>query len=188
MSVDSWPAVGRAPATLRDSLPSGLHDVKELRGCFGSFATGVTVVTAGGDQPRGMTANSFSSVSLEPALVLVCVLRDAAMHDAILDEGTFAISVLSAHQEAVARYFADKRRPRGDREFEAVRWRPGPATGAPLVADALAWLECDLAAAYDGGDHSIFVGAVRALEKGDTKDALLFYSGAFHRLEQGVLV
>jgi flavin reductase (DIM6/NTAB) family NADH-FMN oxidoreductase RutF len=171
------------PALLREKVPAGLHSPSDLRKCFGMFATGITVLTAGRDEPRGMTANSFASVSLDPALVLICVVPDAAIHDAILAERTFAISVLSAHQEAVARYFADKKRPRGDREFEAVRCKPGPVTGAPLVSDALAWIECELVAVYDGGDHSIFIGSVLELERGETKDALLFYGGGFHRLE-----
>ena len=173
------------PALLRDRLPSGAHDPADLRSCFGMFATGITVVTAGGEQPCGMTANSFTSVSLDPPLVLVCILHDAAMHKAILSQGSFAISVLAAHQEPVARHFANRSRPRGGREFEAVRWRPGPVTGAPIVADTLAWIECEIAAVYDGGDHSIFVGSVLDMGKGGTGDALLFFGGGYHRLEPG---
>jgi flavin reductase (DIM6/NTAB) family NADH-FMN oxidoreductase RutF len=168
---------------LRDRLPAGLHDPKELRHCFGAFATGVTVITAGGDTPGGMTANAFSSVSLEPAMVLVCVKHDAALHDAILSEQGFAVSVLAAHQEAVARHFANKNRPRGAREFDAVRWQPAPVTGAPVIEDSLAWIDCRLAEVYDGGDHSIFIGSVLGLGQGDSRDALLFYGGGFHRLE-----
>ncbi|GAA2044165.1 hypothetical protein GCM10009839_54590 [Catenulispora yoronensis] len=155
----------------------------ELRGCFGMFATGITVLTAGGESPCGMTANSFTSVSLDPALVLVCVQHDAVMHKAILSEEKFAISVLAAHQEAVARRFADRTRPRGRREFEGVRWRPGALTGAPLVADTLAWIECGLAAVHDGGDHSIFVGSVLDTGRAEAGDALLFFRGKYHRLE-----
>lgn len=171
---------------LRDRVPAVGHDPKELRGCFGMFATGVTVITAGGPNPSGMTANAFTSVSLDPALVLVCVKHDAALHQAILSEQGFAVSVLAAHQEPVARYFADKKRPRGDREFEAVRWRPAPVSGAPIVADTLAWIDCRLVDVHDGGDHSIFIGAVTELGRDGTQDALLFFGGGFHRLEPGV--
>jgi flavin reductase (DIM6/NTAB) family NADH-FMN oxidoreductase RutF len=144
------------------------------------FATGVTVVTTGGPTPEGMTANAFTSVSLAPPLVLVCVKRSAAIHQAVLDRGSFAISVLSAGQENVGRYFADHSRPRGRREFEAVGSSPGHHTGAPVIHGALAWIECALAAAYEGGDHSIFLGSVLASSRGPARDALLFFGGGFH--------
>jgi flavin reductase (DIM6/NTAB) family NADH-FMN oxidoreductase RutF len=155
---------------------------RELRGVLGMFATGITVVTAGDDLPRGMTANSFTSVSLQPPLILVCVQRDAAMHQAIQECGAFAVSVLSAHQEPVARHFADRARPRGEEEFALVDWSPGERTGAPIVADAVAWLECRLAAVHRGGDHSIFLGQVLSAGRGDGGDALLYFAGGFHQL------
>ncbi|HEY3867792.1 MAG TPA: flavin reductase family protein [Actinocrinis sp.] len=155
---------------------------RELRSVLGAFATGVTVVTAGRTAPCGMTANSFSSVSLDPPLVLVCVKRDALLHGEILANGAFAVSVLSSRQEPEARYFADHARPRGDQEFAAVRCAPGPRTGAPVLQDALAWLECRLAAAYDGGSHSILLGSVLDAERQPQDDALVFYRGGFRRL------
>ena len=158
----------------------------ELRTVFGRFATGITVVTAGADTPHGMTANSFTSVSLDPPLILVCVVRQSAMHSAIIDGGAFTVSMLSAHQEKVARYFADSRRPRGDREFDVVDSTPGRYTGAPLLSGTLAWMECRLAAVYDGGDHSIFLGEVLDLGRGAGDDALLFYGGGFRRLESAL--
>lgn len=155
---------------------------RALRSAVGKFATGVTVVTSGGDSPCGMTANSFTSVSLLPPLVLACVNRSAAIHQAVLESGSFAVSVLSAHQEDVARYFADHSRPRGGTaEFDSVDWWPGPGTGSPIISDALAWVDCDLAACYDGGDHVIFLGSVQASGCGPAHDALLFFSGRFHR-------
>jgi flavin reductase (DIM6/NTAB) family NADH-FMN oxidoreductase RutF len=174
------------PRPLVEKLSETVHDRNELRGVLGKFATGITVITAGKATPRGMTANSFTSVSLKPALVLVCVLREAAMHDTILDCESFAVSMLSARQEEVARHFANHRRPRGEREFEVVDSAPGRHTGAPILSDALAWLECRLAAVYDGGDHSIFLGEVLDLGRGEGEDALLFYGGDFHRLETAV--
>ncbi len=152
-----------------------------LRTVLGHFATGVTVLAAGSDAPEGMTANSFTSVSLSPPLVLVCVKRSAAIHQTVLDSGSFAVSVLAGSQEDVARYFADHSRPRGRREFDVVGWSPAPNTGAPVIHGSLAWIECDLAATYDGGDHSIFLGAVLASGHEATRDALLFYGGRFHR-------
>jgi len=165
-----------------DELAPPIEDSGLLRGVFGMFATGITVLTAQGETPQGMTANSFTSVSLTPPLALVCVKRDAAIHEAIMDRKTFAVSVLHAGQEQVARYFANHHRPRGDDEFALVDAVPGPRTGAPIVAGALAWLECGLAAVYDGGDHSIFLGSVLHGGRSTDNRALLFYGGGFHRL------
>jgi flavin reductase (DIM6/NTAB) family NADH-FMN oxidoreductase RutF len=162
--------------------PVVAHDRNDLRRTFGMFTTGVTVVTAGKNTPRGLTANSFTSVSLDPPLVLVCVLREAATHAAILEYESFAVSVLSAHQEQVAQYFANPKRPRDDRQFDVVDWVPGHHTGAPILSGTLAWLECRLAAVHDGGDHSIFVGSVLDMGGGSSRDALLFFGGGFRQL------
>jgi flavin reductase len=168
-------------ATTATIARPGPEDGRLLRKVFGRFATGVTVVAAGGPEPRGMTANSFTSVSIQPPLVLVCVNRNAAIHQAVLASGSFAVSVLSAQQEYVARYFADHSRPRGDAEFDAVDWSPAPRTGAPVLHEALAWLDCRLATSYEGGDHTIFLGSVLASGFGSADDALLFFGGDFHR-------
>jgi flavin reductase (DIM6/NTAB) family NADH-FMN oxidoreductase RutF len=149
---------------------------------MGLFATGVTVVTANAQPPHGMTANAFTSVSKQPPLVLVCVDREAVMHERIQSAATFGVSVLSAGQEHLARYFADRLRPNGAAQFAPVEWSPGPLTGAPLLRGALAWLECGLTDAYVVGDHSIFIGSVLGLSRGAGQDALLFYGGQFHQL------
>ncbi len=154
-------------------------DTALLRRAFGTFATGVTVVTVGSATPHGMTANSFASVSLDPPLLLVCVNRDAVMHDSLTAAGRFAISVLGAQQERVARHFADHRRPLGERQFDVVEWVPGPYTGAPLIVGSLAWFECELARCYDGGDHTIFLGRLLWLDHRPGEDALLFLHGRF---------
>lgn len=156
-----------------------------LRQVMARFATGVTVLTTGGAHCHGMTANSFTSVSLDPPLVLCCVARDARMHHAIRTERRFAVSVLAAGQRQVARHFASRSRPHGPAQFDAVAWLPGPLTGAPLLSGALAWLECGLAAVYDGGDHSVFLGRVLGSARGTEKEALLFFDSGFHRLEPG---
>lgn len=172
--------VGEEPIERPDQ--SAELDRYGIRRVFGRFTTGVTVVTTGGQTPHGMTANSFTSVSLSPPLVLICVLREAAMHRAVLDSKSFAVSVLAARQEGLARYFADRQRPHGDQEFALIDWSPGRFTGSPVVAGALAWLECSLTATYDGGDHSIFLGEVLDMGLRDEDDALLFYDGVFHGL------
>jgi flavin reductase (DIM6/NTAB) family NADH-FMN oxidoreductase RutF len=159
-----------------------LLDAKQLRRTFGSFATGVTVVTTGGGDPHAMTANSFTSVSLDPPLVLVCVGRAALMHRVLSDQGSFAVSVLAADQAAVARHFADSWRPLGSAQFDPVDWRPGRSTGAPLIAGALAHFECELWRSYDGGDHTIFLGNLLSLDRSVEQEALLFFQGRFRDL------
>lgn len=158
---------------------------EELRAVLGRFATGVTVISAGRAAPRGMTANSFTSVSLEPPLILVCVNRRAAVHQAVTDSGSFTVSVLSASQEHVARYFADHGRPRGEDEFAGVGWWPAPRTGTPVLRGAVGWLECEVVSTHTGGDHSIFIGSVISSGSGPDRDALVYYSGEFHQPELG---
>jgi flavin reductase len=157
-------------------------DASVLRSAFGTFATGVTVVTVGGDDPHGMTANSFTTVSLDPPLVLVCVDCSAVMHRSLTATGRFGVSVLASHQEKVARHFANKHRELGTAQFEVVDWFPGPLTDAPLISDALAHFECELWRRYDGGDHCIFVGRLLSLDQASDQDALLFCGGQFSQL------
>lgn len=167
-----------APAAV-PTLDSGPAGAARLRRAFGTFATGVTVVTVGGTSPHGMTANSFTSVSLDPALVLVCVGRDTIMHGALAGADTFSVSVLAAGQEDVARYFASRSRPMGAVQFDAVDWLPGRRAGAPLIAGAAAHFECAKWRAYDGGDHTICVGEVLALDEAPAGEPLVFHRGRF---------
>ncbi|MEV8443714.1 flavin reductase family protein [Actinosynnema sp. NPDC051121] len=153
-----------------------------LRDAMSLFATGVTVLTVGGEQAHGMTANAFTSVSLDPPLVLCCISRSAVMHDAITNTKRFGVSIMGADQRDTAKYFADKRRPLGPEQFDAVDWIEGPHSGAPLLNGSLAWLECELVQFYDGGDHTIFVGQVLGSSRGASASALLFYSSAFHQV------
>jgi flavin reductase (DIM6/NTAB) family NADH-FMN oxidoreductase RutF len=162
-------------------------DRGRLRSILGQFATGVTVVATGGETPCGMTANSFTSVSLDPPVILICLTRDSELCKAVLSEGRFAVSVLAAHQEDVARYFADHARPRGAAEFAKVGWSPGPGTGAPVLNDALAWLDCAVVTSHDGGDHEIFLGSVLASGAEPQREALLFFRGGFCRSPRDVV-
>ncbi|MGY3677182.1 flavin reductase family protein [Streptomyces sp. TE33382] len=162
------------PAELVDVL-----DSKQLRATFGAFPTGVTVVTVGGDAPRGMTANSFASVSLAPPLVLFCVNKDAVMHHNLEHASTFSVSVLGAGQEKVARHFANRSRPAGAGQFDIVGWTPGQVSAAPLIEGAVAHLECSKWQVYDGGDHTIFLGKVLTAVRWPDREALLFSDGRF---------
>ncbi|MBO3750576.1 flavin reductase family protein [Streptosporangiaceae bacterium NEAU-GS5] len=162
-------------------------DTKTLRRVFGTFATGVTVVTTGGEAPHAMTANAFTSVSLDPPLLLICVDHSAVMHESVTRAGRFAVSVLASHQEDVARHFADKWRTLGAAQFECVSWSPGPHSGAPLIDGSVAQFECELWRAYEAGDHTIFVGRVLALTERADDPPLVFHRGAFGALTEKAL-
>lgn len=132
-------------------------DPRELRHVLGCFVTGVTVVTTleQGLQPRGFTANSFTSVSLDPPLVLVCIGRGAASHDAFAGGSGFAVNILSDAQQHVSARFASKTHDK----FGGLAWHQG--RGGGLVLDgSLAWLDCRLERVIPAGDHSILLGEV----------------------------
>ncbi|NUT53529.1 MAG: flavin reductase family protein [Saccharothrix sp.] len=166
--------------TMYEAAPT--MEETSLRDAMSLFATGVTVLTVGGEQTHGMTANAFTSVSLDPPLVLVCIAHSAVMHDAISGTKRFGVSIMGADQQSTAKYFADKRRPLGQEQFDAVDWVECKHSGAPLLNGSLAWIEFDLVQSYDGGDHTIFVGQVLSASRGASAPALLFYSSAFHRI------
>jgi flavin reductase (DIM6/NTAB) family NADH-FMN oxidoreductase RutF len=143
-----------------------------FRGGLGRFATGVAVVTfAGVEGHHGITVNSFTAVSIDPALVLVSIGRTAHSHDQLIDR-PFSVNVLGAEQENVAWQFAG--RPNHD-----PAWVEGEI--APRLAGALSWFECTPWAAYDGGDHTLFLGKVESFDyrKGDY---LGFIAGKFVRI------
>ncbi len=138
-------------------------DADAFRRTVNRFATGVTVVTTlveGVD--HAMTANAFTTVSLEPLLVLVCVEKDARFHDAVIESGTWAVSVLDAGARPVAEWLATRGRPLHG-QLDRVPHRRGPRTGAALLDASLATLEVVTTAVHDAGDHSIVVGEVLSL-------------------------
>ncbi len=137
------------------SFLPGPDTATALREAFGAFGTGVTVVTAQGPRgPVAMTANSFTSVSIDPPLVLWCPARASARHDALVDAAQFAIHVMGQDQQAIAAHFA-----RSGDDFDAVDWH-ADAAGLPFLSGCLARFECAARAVHDGGDHSIVVGQV----------------------------
>jgi flavin reductase (DIM6/NTAB) family NADH-FMN oxidoreductase RutF len=176
------PQPGTPPVTVLRAAAEQETTQRALRDVMAQFATGITVITARGTLAHAMTANAFTSVSLDPPMVLCCVARTARMHETILDARGFGVSVLSSEQEGLARYFASRGRPAGMAQFERIDWYPGPNTGVPLLTGSLAWLECDLEEVYAGGDHSIFLGMVRDANS-DGGQALLFVGGGMHRYE-----
>ncbi|MDZ7267040.1 MAG: flavin reductase family protein [candidate division KSB1 bacterium] len=153
----------------------------EFRQVMGRFATGVTIVTTrAGGIIHGLTANAFCSVSLAPPLVLVCVNKAAQSHDLIRQGGCFAVSILAASQRAAARRFAREELPARER-FADLRLRTA-ITGAPILEECLAWLDCRLVATHEGGDHTIFVGEVVALGQNADLPPLLYFRGSYHTL------
>jgi 3-hydroxy-9,10-secoandrosta-1,3,5(10)-triene-9,17-dione monooxygenase reductase component len=153
-------------------------DAGEFRGVLGQFATGVTIITAvDDDEPVGVAANSFTSVSLDPPLVLFCVARSSTTWPRIEKARKFAVNILGEHQEELSGLFAKK----GADRFGNTDWHIGVG-GSPVLHDTLAYLDCEFWAEYDGGDHIIVVG--RVLDLGVQRDAgpLLFFRGQYGRL------
>jgi flavin reductase (DIM6/NTAB) family NADH-FMN oxidoreductase RutF len=136
-------------------------DPRALRDAFGSFMTGVTVVTTHDTEsnPLGFTANSFTSVSLDPPLVLVCLANSSANYDVLVNSGRFAINILSENQKEVSNTFA---RPVDDR-FASVNWQKGPF-GSPIIEAVSAWFDCSSYKQVEAGDHIILIGQVEAFE------------------------
>jgi flavin reductase (DIM6/NTAB) family NADH-FMN oxidoreductase RutF len=154
-------------------------DEGSFRLVLSQFATGVTVVLTrdAAGAPAGLTVNAFTSVSLHPPLVLVCVAQRSDAHDPLAQRGIFGVSVLAASQEDVSRRFAW----RGPEKFEGFVLEHGE-TGALLVPGAVAQLECAVVAAHPAGDHTIFVGEVKVL-RASPGAPLLYHRGAYHRVE-----
>jgi flavin reductase (DIM6/NTAB) family NADH-FMN oxidoreductase RutF len=155
---------------------------KDFRSALGAFATGVTVVTTMGEGVGyGMTVNAFSSVSLDPPLVLVCAISGTQGSKEIDRNGCFAVNILAVDQEPLSSYFASRDRPRGRDAFRDVDHRVG-ASGAPLIHGAVANLDCRLAQSYTVGDHEIFIGEVLGLHVDREAEPLLFHGGRYRFL------
>jgi flavin reductase (DIM6/NTAB) family NADH-FMN oxidoreductase RutF len=152
---------------------------KDFRSTVGAFATGVTVVTTGGEtHAYGMTANAFSSVSLDPPLILVCVIHPSEGSEHITRNECFAVNILKADQEPVSRYFASRDRPRGQDAFRDVPHRRG-ISGSPIIEGAAAYMDCRLHADHSAGDHEIFIGEVLELGWDPEGDPLVFHGGGY---------
>lgn len=153
-------------------------DPDTFRSVMGRFASGITVVTAcdGDGRDHGMTVSAFSSVSLEPPLVLACIGHDASMHDVLQRCEHLGVSILAEEQEEVSRRFAT---PESDR-FDGIGFTRGKQ-GVPLLDDALAHLECRVEARHQAGDHTIYVLAVEGARV-STGTPLLYFRGGYAML------
>ena len=129
----------------------------ELRTVMGHFATGVTIITTFNREGtlHGLTANAFTSLSLVPPLCIICVDKKAESYASFEESKVFTVNILRDDQEELSRKFAVS----GGDKFTGVAYKPG-GNGAPILDHVIAWLECKLTAAYDGGDHTIYVGEI----------------------------
>lgn len=150
-----------------------------FRAVMSRFATGVTVATTcQGERRVGITVNAFTSVSLEPPLVLICIERASVVHDAFIASGIFAVNMLADDQEDISAGFASTT-PERFEQFLGVASHPA-VTGAPVFDTCLAWVDCRVTGIYPGGDHDIFVGEVVGLGTGEGQP-LLYYRSRYVR-------
>jgi flavin reductase (DIM6/NTAB) family NADH-FMN oxidoreductase RutF len=156
-------------------------DPDTFRSVLGRFASGVTILTVHDATGRdhGMTVSAFCSLSLDPPLVLACIDHTASMHDLLLEHPACAINILSSEQEAYSRRFADD--AESDR-FDGIAYARSES-GAVLLDDALAHLECRIIRHGDGGDHTIFIAQVEAATPRQGRP-LLYYRGGYAQLER----
>jgi len=164
-------------------VPPVAADQASFRRAAGRFATGVCVLSAvDGGMDHAMTANAFTSVSMDPMLVLACVETEARFHDAVLSAGRWAVSVLDDSARPVADWLATRGRPLVG-QLDRVPFHRGPHTGAALLDPALAWLECRTQAVYPAGDHSIVLGEVIGVGLGEESNhPLLYFRSGYRKL------
>jgi 3-hydroxy-9,10-secoandrosta-1,3,5(10)-triene-9,17-dione monooxygenase reductase component len=153
----------------------------QFRRALGHFCTGVTVIAAvdADQEPIGFACQSFAALSLDPPLVLFCPAKTSHTWPLIEDAGAFCVNVLSHEQRDASMVFGRS----GSDKFAAVDWRPAPS-GAPVLVGALTWIDCTIESIFDGGDHYIVTGRVRALGDPVNGRPLLFYRGAYTATEQ----
>lgn len=157
-------------------------DQEAFRRTMGNFAAGVTVVTLP-EPPHGITVNAFASVSLSPTLVLVCIDHDTETHERLSDGADgYCVNVLAGDQQHLGEYFANML------DLEASPFETEATTtavsGAPVFEDALAYLDCSVAAAHEAGDHTVYVGAVEDVDvQRPSAPALTYFRGEWGEIE-----
>jgi 3-hydroxy-9,10-secoandrosta-1,3,5(10)-triene-9,17-dione monooxygenase reductase component len=169
---------------MKDMAPDGapsIVDPRVMRDVLGHFASGVTVLTAVTEEgPLGFTCQSFSSLSLDPPLVAFAPARTSRTWPRLREIGRFCVNVLAEGQDDVSQNFARS----GEDRFAGVRWTPSPH-GSPVLEDVVAWIDGDLWAEYDGGDHTIVVARVLDLGAHPERRPLLFHRGSYGLLRRG---
>jgi 3-hydroxy-9,10-secoandrosta-1,3,5(10)-triene-9,17-dione monooxygenase reductase component len=170
-------------SALSEGTESGAEfDAREFRDTLGHYASGITIISAmGEDGPVGFTCQSFYSVSTEPPLVSFSVMRSSATYPDVRASGGFAVNVLAHDQHALSNQFARK----GDDRWEGVAWSATPE-GRPVIDDTVMWLDCDLWAEHEAGDHLIVIGRVNRMSAPSwhRQDPLLYFKGAYRYLRE----
>jgi 3-hydroxy-9,10-secoandrosta-1,3,5(10)-triene-9,17-dione monooxygenase reductase component len=183
--IDSW--LGQFDFELASAQPVPVPEdgslneesSRRFRDVLGRFCTGVTVVTSMSDgQPVGMTCQSFTSVSLDPPLVLFCPAKTSRAWPQMQRAGFFCVNLLSHDQLELSNGFAKK----GADKFHGVPWRTS-ATGAPLLEGVLGWVDCTIYAVHEAGDHYVVIGRVMDLGVEEAPHPLLFYKGQYARTQ-----
>ena len=153
-------------------------DLLHLRNVLGHFATGVTVITTQDKNanPSGLTANAFTSLSLNPPLALICVDKKAQCYSCFDESKIFAINFLNEDQETISRRFAT----RGADKFAHIEWHRSQ-NGFALIDGAIGYIECKIVQSHDGGDHTIYIGEIVSATAAEGRP-LLFFKGKYHRL------
>jgi flavin reductase (DIM6/NTAB) family NADH-FMN oxidoreductase RutF len=151
-------------------------EIRALRDAFGVFATGITIITGVADDgvAVGFTANSFTSVSLDPPLLLVCAAHGVSAMPALRSRRAFGVNVLAADQQHISQRFTQ----RGIDRFAQGDWQPG-ALGMPLLADACAAFECTIQQDIEAGDHVIFIGRIDGFTADPQRPPLLYHQGRY---------
>ncbi|MEX0583838.1 MAG: flavin reductase family protein [Sneathiella sp.] len=154
-------------------------DTREFRNALGCFATGVTVVTSRSatDEPLGVTVNSFSSVSLDPPLVLFSLAHDGGHCQEFLSSGKFVVNILTPEQ----RHLSDRFSMAHDDRFDGIDYHVSE-NGSPVFENSLAIFECETYAVHEAGDHAVFICRVTNVLMGEDEQALLFHKGQYHKL------
>ncbi|MGB0101237.1 MAG: flavin reductase family protein [Nocardioides sp.] len=163
--------------------PSALAEARRFRDALGRFASGVTVVTTiSSDEPVGLTCQSFSSVSLEPPLVLFLPAKSSRSWPLIQRSGRFCVNFLAADQAELSNTMAS----RGADKFADVKWTPSPRTGSPMLEGALGHIDCTIHTVHEAGDHYVVIGRVVDLVTHDDgeQEPLLFYRGEYRSTDQ----
>lgn len=185
--IDSWLGDAEIDFELRPGEDVAVQDdpearaaARKFRDVLGTFASGITVITTTSNGvPVGMTCQSFSSVSLDPPLVLFVPARSSRAWPVIQRTGRFCVNVLAADQEHVSAQMASK----GADKFAGIGWHPSEVTGLPVVEGSLAHLDCTIHAVHEGGDHYVVIGRVEHLEVSDPANAvtepLLYFRGRY---------
>ncbi|MBX9788036.1 MAG: flavin reductase family protein [Pirellulales bacterium] len=154
-------------------------DTTTQRHILGRFATGITVITTkAGDELCGLTANAFASLSLNPPLVLVAIDHRAHSYEKLKTSRTYAVNILRSTQQEVSARFAKP----GPKDFSGLSLKTAE-TGAPILSDSLAWLDCRVSAILPGGDHDIFVGEIVAGEFHEG-EPLLYFAGNYGQFQK----